>query len=176
MKNLIFISFLILSLSSFAQRTPVRADPAITSIKILSNEGRPVDVNNLLHPGFYIVKIKFQNKHLTNSIPPGSAYISIGLGMGFELDSTTFDIQSAGYSRYIKYYYRKLPGKQAQISMVIKNKLPANFSGTATFKVQTTGGCSAIVANFLINNGNENYILMDEDPLHNSSALEYCQN
>ena len=73
------------------------------------------------------------------------------------------------------YYYRKLEGKQAQLSCVISKSLPANFTGSATFRVQTTGVlCSATSCNFLVNNGNPLYTLVDEDPTKNSAALEYC--
>ena len=173
MKKLLIYFAVFLPVFCFAQqRIAVHADPAITSMKLVDVNGKDVNLNNLAQ-GDYILKVYLKNKSATSAIPLATAYVGIGLGMGMEID-TAFDLQSAGFKKYFTYYYRKLQGQQAQINCIIKKDLPANWSGTVSFKVHTIGAMSsAISSNFLIYNQNPGYILADDVPLNNSVAVGY---
>ena len=154
----------------------VTADPAVGSFTLRNLDATPADRFNLANGTVYYLDIVFQNQHALNAVPPGSAYLLMGLGLNLILDPTFLPVlQSAGYSQYMTWYYQAPSGgQQGLLSGVIHTALPALFSGTATFRVQAqTPGASTISANFNVNNGNPAYRLSDANTSNNTASLSY---
>lgn len=157
----ILLFCIILTSKNYAQM-PVQADPALSSFNILSTSNSPVDANALISNSFYYLDLIFQNNYF-NPIPNNTAQILIGLGQNIILDPT-YNLATAPYSQYINWSYAPPSGmQQARIAGVIHTALPPLFSGTAQFRIKTinTGVNQFVTGNFLVNNQNPLFTLVD---------------
>ena len=174
-KGVVILLFcIILSSKNYAQRIVVPADPALTGFDILSTDPVPVPVNAnaLINNTFYLLTLDFQNNYV-NAIPSNTAYIKIGLGLNMILDPT-YGLSAAPYSQYINWIYTPpASGQEARIDGIIHTALPALFYGTAVFRVKTINeGTKVVAGNFLVNNANPNYNLIDQ-VTNNTANITY---
>lgn len=165
------VFFLMVSVKGFTQ-IPVTADPAFSAFDITELDDTPADANNLLNGSFYLLKLGFLNLH-PNDIPPGTAYIRIGLGLNMILDPA-FNLSTAPYSEYITWSY-DVSQSQPLIIGVIHTALPGFFFGDAVFRVKANSlGTSIVSGQFLVVNPPGNpYILSDANPNNNSASIDY---
>jgi hypothetical protein len=174
MRILPFLFFLMVSTKAFSQPPIiVHADPALGAFDITDLGNVPTDANLLVNGGTYLLKLTFQNLSFVNGIPPGTAYLRIGLGLNMILDPT-FVIANAPYNQYFTWSY-DVSQSQPQIIGILHTELPAFFDGTAEFRVKANAvGTSTVSGNFLVANPPGNpYRLIDDNPSNNSASIDY---
>jgi hypothetical protein len=172
---------IISSMSSYAQATPVFADPALGSFDVTNLSDVSVDANSLSINSIYKIKLDVFNLSLTSAIPPGTCYVDIGLGTKFILDpavtanATVLNnyLSNAPLSNYFSFSYITT-GAQPKIRCTITNALPFDFYGQFIFDLKAnTQGTSNVTGNFFIGNNNPSFVLSDDNSGNNTAALQY---
>jgi hypothetical protein len=169
MKKLFTIIILVISFKSYSQ---VIADPALTTMGVITFDGTPVNEYELVLDNTYRLKIPIYNKNQKRALPAGTCNIKIGLGSKMTL-SPAFNLLNVNTSQYFD-WTANFYGGQFQLTGDLKATLPANFRDTAYFDIiGNIAGVSTVTNNFLITNHNTNVILSDEDPTNNTTFLPY---
>ncbi len=172
---------IISTLSSFAQATPVSADPALGSFDITNFADVSLNANALSLNSIYKIKLDVFNLNLSNPIPPNTVIVDIGLGTKFVLDpavtinAATLNayFASAPLSSYFTFTYIT-GGSQPIIRCTLTNTLPNDFNDIFVFAVKAnTQGTSNVTSNFFITNNNPSFTLSDDNPGNNTASLQY---
>jgi hypothetical protein len=189
-KKYIFLSFryilillvsIVSSLESFAQVTPVSADPALGILYVTNLADDSLDATSLTINSIYKIKLPVLNLSSTGSIPPNTVRVDIGLGTKFVLDpaitvnAATLNafLASAPLSSFFTFTYIT-GGSQPVIRATLTNTLPTNFKDTMVFAVKAkTLGTSFVTSNFFLTNNNPLFNLGDENSGNNTASVLY---
>jgi hypothetical protein len=189
-KNYVFLSFrytlillipIIASLSSYAQTTPVFADPALGSFDVTNLADVSVDANSISLNSVYKIKLDVFNLSLSSAIPANTAFIDIGLGTKFILNpavtanATVLNnyLSNAALSNYFTFSYITT-GSQPKIRCIINTALPIDFNGQFVFDVKAnTLATSTVTGNFFVANNNPSFVLSDDNSGNNNAFVQY---
>lgn len=150
------------------------ADPAVGQMYFTTTSGSVQNANTLLMapaPDLYDINVPFYNLNQLNQVPNGTINFTINLGSKLVL-APGFNLATAPLSTYFTFTQSVVGAGNVVITGTQIAAIPADFDGTAIFRVKGDSACkSNVVANIVITNLLQT--LSDDDTQNNAATLQY---